>query len=187
MPCRDESYDLREEYKTLHYELSAAEGEKMDGDLDTLRQVVRDFPVAELHEILVKSFALGNRSHLRFLLALLALEETRQYLLLGYSSIRQYAERNFGLGHTQTSELLRVARKLEALPESLSAFTGGKVSFSALKALTRIASPATEKAWLELASECSVRRLELEVADAIEKGRALPRDKNSGLPQRGFA
>jgi hypothetical protein len=137
----------------------------------------------ELHEILLKSFALGNRSHLRFILALLALEETRQYLLLGYSSIRQYAERNFGLGHTQTSELLRVARKLEALPLSRSSFSDGKVSFSALKALTRIASPATEKAWLEFAAECSVRRLELEVADALEKGRELPRDKDAGLPR----
>ena len=49
MPYRDENYDLTVHFETRHYGLSAAEREKMVEDLHTLRNLVKTFPVADLH------------------------------------------------------------------------------------------------------------------------------------------
>lgn len=49
MTYSDESYNLRIELATKGCELSAPELEKMQGDLDSLSRVTKDFPVSDLH------------------------------------------------------------------------------------------------------------------------------------------
>lgn len=48
MPFSDQSYNLRIELDTKNFSLSAAEIDKMERDLHTLRKLVRDFPVSDL-------------------------------------------------------------------------------------------------------------------------------------------
>jgi ribosome-associated translation inhibitor RaiA len=48
MPFSDQTYNLRIETDSGNYRITAAEAEKMDRDLDTLRKLVSTFPVAEL-------------------------------------------------------------------------------------------------------------------------------------------
>src|SRR5256885_5858236 len=47
----------------------------------------------ELHLYLLKAFTIGNRAKRKLIDGLLHLHESRFYLLLGYSSIFQYAEK----------------------------------------------------------------------------------------------
>src|SRR5262245_22028707 len=54
----------------------------------------------EIHRLLVTIHRRECELHWRFTQGLLALDEGRLYLALGYSSTRQYAEKHFGLGRT---------------------------------------------------------------------------------------
>ena len=53
MPFSDQSYNLRIELDTKGYDLSAAEIENMESDLHTLQELVEDFPVSDLHIVIV--------------------------------------------------------------------------------------------------------------------------------------
>ena len=79
---------------------------------------------------------------------------------LGYGSFHKYTERLFGYGPRLTQEKLRVAEALEALPETAAELKAGTLSFSAVRELTRVAVPATEREWLGAARGRTVREVE---------------------------
>src|SRR5688572_16940402 len=79
---------------------------------------------------------------------------------LGYGAFAEYVERLFGYSPRQTQEKLRVAEALEALPRTARELETGKVSFSAVRDLTRVATPETDEEWLEAARKKTVREVE---------------------------
>ncbi|HSU41190.1 MAG TPA: HNH endonuclease [Polyangiaceae bacterium] len=79
---------------------------------------------------------------------------------LGYGSFHEYTERLFGYGPRLTNDKLRVAEALEALPETAEELRAGTFSFSAVRELTRVAVPATEREWLQAARGRTVREVE---------------------------
>ena len=93
---------------------------------------------------------------------------------LGYGSFAEYCERLFGYNPRLTREKLRVAEALEALPETAKQLRTGKISFSAVRELSRVAIPETETEWLKSAAGKTVR----EVEDLVSGQRpgALPGD-----------
>jgi hypothetical protein len=91
---------------------------------------------------------------------LLRAERAGAHARLGYASFREYAERLFGYSPRLVQEKLRVAAALEELPLLSGALELGKLSFSAVRELSRVATAATEGAWLEAARGKSVRELE---------------------------
>jgi hypothetical protein len=110
---------------------------------------------------------------------LLRAERARAHVRLGYGSFREYAERLFGYSPRLVQEKLRVAAALEELPLLSGALEHGTVSFSAVRELSRVATTATEGAWLEAAGGKSVRELEELVSG--QKPGSLPGD----LPDEG--
>ena len=68
---------------------------------------------------------------------------------LGYGSFVEYVERLFGYSPRTTMDKLRTAEALEALPELDRALTAGELSWSAARELARIATPETERDWLD--------------------------------------
>ena len=79
---------------------------------------------------------------------------------LGYGSFYEYTERLFGYGPRLTQEKIRVAEALAWLPEAAEALKTGSISFSAVRELTRVAVPSTEREWLEAARGRTVREVE---------------------------
>jgi hypothetical protein len=79
---------------------------------------------------------------------------------LGYGSFYEYTERLFGYGPRLTQEKIRVAEALAELPETAEALRTGSMSFSAVRELTRVAVPSTEREWLEVAHGRTVREVE---------------------------
>jgi len=71
---------------------------------------------------------------------------------LGMVSALDYMERVLGYGPRVAKERLRVARALGALPQLTAALAGGELPFSAVRELTRVATPATEEAWARAAA-----------------------------------
>jgi hypothetical protein len=82
------------------------------------------------------------------------------HVRLGYGSFNEYTERLFGYGPRLTQEKLRVAEALEELPETARELQSGHASFSAVRELTRVATPTTERDWLEAAAGRTVREIE---------------------------
>jgi hypothetical protein len=70
------------------------------------------------------------------------------------------------LGHTPhvANERLRVARALGDLPVLTDAFARGELQFSAIRELTRVATPETETRWRDAAVGKNVRQIEELVA-----------------------
>ena len=68
------------------------------------------------------------------------------------------------------------------LPLAREAFREGKLSWSALREITRVACGETEAQWLRFSAERTFEALRAEVEEARKKGRKLPRKGAGGLP-----
>src|SRR5882672_6296285 len=84
---------------------------------------------------------------------------------LGMVSALDYLERVLGYAPRTAQDRLRVARALGALPELTAALAGGSLSHSAVRELTRVATPSTEAAWIAAATGKNLRQIEDLVAD----------------------
>jgi hypothetical protein len=84
---------------------------------------------------------------------------------LGMVSMLDYLERVLGHAPRTAQDRLRVARALGDLPQLTAALTAGALTFSAVRELTRVATPATEASWLATATDKTLRQIEDLVAD----------------------
>jgi hypothetical protein len=78
-------------------------------------------------------------------------EDTHLYLRLNYRTMVEYMERELHWGPHAANERLRVARELLDLPLIAERFRDGDLCFSAVRELSRVATPATEEAFLRRA------------------------------------
>ena len=83
---------------------------------------------------------------------------------LGMVSALDYLERVLGYSPRVGQERLRVARALGELPVLERALTAGVLSYSAVRELTRVATRATEAAWVSAARGMNLRQIEELVA-----------------------
>ena len=95
---------------------------------------------------------------------LLEAEETGLYRRLGYTSMLEYMERELHYGPHAANERLRVARALTELPLIAELFGEGELCFSAVRELTRVATPATEEAFLRNAQGKTAHQVQQMVA-----------------------
>ena len=79
---------------------------------------------------------------------------------LGLATFAEYVERVLGHAPHTARERLRVADALAALPATRAAMADGRVGWSAVRELTRVATAATEDAWLAATDGLTVREIE---------------------------
>ena len=91
-------------------------------------------------------------------------ERLRIWTPLGMVSMVDYLERVLGYGPRAGQDRLRVARALGALPVLTAALDQGALSYSAIKELVRVATPATERTWRDEAMGKNQRQIEELVA-----------------------
>ena len=94
-----------------------------------------------------------------------AAEELQIWRPLGMVSALDYLERVLGYAPRTAQDRLRVARALGALPGLTAALASDDLSYSAVRELTRVATPGTEAAWLAAAAGKNLREVEELVAD----------------------
>ncbi len=95
---------------------------------------------------------------------LIEAEESELHRRLGYASMLEYLERELYWGPHAAKERLRVARDLLELPLIADLFRDGELCFSAVRELTRVATPATEEAFVRKAQGKTARQVEQMVA-----------------------
>jgi hypothetical protein len=91
-------------------------------------------------------------------------ESARLWTALGMVSMLDYMERVLGYSPRAACERLRVSRALGELPVLAEALRHGELSYSALREVTRVATPETEGAWCAAARGQNLRTLEELVA-----------------------
>jgi hypothetical protein len=87
-------------------------------------------------------------------------KRTRAHVELGFATFLEYMERMLGYGRRVAFERLRVAEKLEELPETRELLAAGAITYSAVRELTRIAESDTEHAWLREIDGKTLREIE---------------------------
>jgi hypothetical protein len=82
----------------------------------------------------------------------------------GHATILEYVERVLGYGPRVARERLRVARALETLPRLRDELESARLAYSAVREVSRVATPANEQRWIERVTGKSLREIEEAVA-----------------------
>ncbi len=135
-------------------------------------------PPLELHQKNVKLRKQLANTEWLLSVALLASQRNNLYRKLEhtYSDIYEYARKCLNLANQKTGELLHTARALEKLPLISDAFRTGTLSWGKVRELKRVATPETEKVWLDFALGHDVTVIQRQVALSPrewKRGRAL--------------
>jgi hypothetical protein len=135
-----------------------AEHDHSREDTVASRRASRDWQVA--HEQLLRLARRRAGLDLEEGRWLLVAFRTGAHVRLGYGSFTEYIERVFGYAPRLTHDKLRVAEALETLRAVPQALREGKLSWSAARELTRVATSHTEDEWLAAAQGRTVRDVE---------------------------
>jgi len=101
----------------------------------------------------------------------------------GCASPQQWLGWKCALGYTAASERLRVARALTDLPVIRESFSRGKLSYSKVRELTRIATPATDETLAVIAESATAAQV-AKMARALRKRTA--KDAANQVESRGM-
>ncbi len=93
-------------------------------------------------------------------LAAIFLRQQAQHRL-GFRRVGDYSRERLGLSARELQTAARVVTALAALPRLATAFATGELTWTQLRILVTVATPATEEHWLNLARGCTVRALDV--------------------------
>ena len=79
---------------------------------------------------------------------------------LGFAKLGDYTRERLGISGREFQKLARVARRLEELPGIAAAFEDGTISWTQARLLVGVATAETEREWLVLARDRTVRALQ---------------------------
>jgi hypothetical protein len=80
--------------------------------------------------------------------------------VFGHATILEYVERVLGYGPRVARERLRVARALETLPRLRAELAEGRLSYSAVREVSRVAKPWNEERWIQRVEGMCLREVE---------------------------
>ena len=92
-----------------------------------------------------------NAATFRFLELVAEFDRTQGWARHGLANCAQWLNWQCGIGACAAREKVRVARAIESLPRISEAFRQGRVSYSKVRAMTRVATPDNEATLLSIA------------------------------------
>ena len=92
--------------------------------------------------------------------------ERRLFRELGYANIHLYATEALGFSRSKTYEFIRLAESLKNLPRLKAGIESGRVPWTKARELVKVATPESEKRWIEIAEGSGRRDLEKQVASS---------------------
>ena len=115
---------------------------------------------AELRRAVTDMAARINLADWRFVKLIAAMERTRSWREGGYCNLVNWLDHRCGLGPCAARERIRIGRALARLPHIDAAFRDGAISYSKVRAITRVATPHTDAMLLAIAEGSSAAQLE---------------------------
>ena len=120
----------------------------------------RRIAIDDLDHAIVTLAANINASTYQLLVLVREFDERAGWLKWGFENCTQWLHWRCDLSPSAAREKVRVAHALKALPEVSAAFEKGALSYSKVRALTRVATPANEAALVEFALPTTAARVE---------------------------
>lgn len=87
-------------------------------------------------------------------------DEREAWGAVGVLSCAHWLTWKLGMGEGAARERVRVARAVRSLPLTAAAFGAGRLSWTQVRAISRVATPADEQTFVELARHCTGAQLE---------------------------
>jgi len=131
----------------------------------------RRLAIDDLDRAIVSLSASINASTYRLLVLIREFDERAGWLRWGFENCAQWLHWRCDISPNAAREKVRVAHALKALPQISDAFAEGKLSYSKVRALARVATPANERSLLDYALEHTAARVE---ERCRQLGNALP-------------
>jgi len=119
-----------------------------------------ELTIEGLEAALVGAAAMEAASNARFLVLLGEFVARQGWEASGCVSAVQWLSWRCGLGPTAASEHIRVATALRDLPAITAALASGAITWSKVRAVTRIAKPTDEPIWLDVARNGTAAHVE---------------------------
>src|SRR5512147_1111990 len=130
----------------------------MDGSLDTPNPTLdlasytrQQHAFAQLEARITELWGHLNAATFRFLALVAEFDRTKGYERHGLVNTAQWLNWQCGIGTVAAREKVRVALALEGLPQISAAFARGEVSYSKVRAMTRVATAANESVLISVA------------------------------------
>jgi hypothetical protein len=120
----------------------------------------RRVAIDELDRSIVNLCARINAANYELLVLIREFDERAGFLKWGLSNCTQWLHWRCDLSLSAAREKIRVAHALKDLPEISRAFSTGTLSYSKVRALTRIATPSNESSFLDFAMTTTAARVE---------------------------
>ncbi|MCB1675400.1 MAG: DUF222 domain-containing protein [Halioglobus sp.] len=135
--------------------------------------------LATLEDEITELAAHLNAATYRLLTLIREFDERHGWSGAGMKSCAHWLNWKCGIALGAAREKVRVAHALDSLPQIRSALRGGKVSFSKVRAMTRVATPQNEDYLLMIANHGTAAHVERLVRNyrRVKRSEALQRDK----------
>jgi hypothetical protein len=135
-------------------------------EIATARRFIPSLSAYAVDLVLRRNERQAARARLLAAAYLLDLADRRLFRELGYSSVMHYGTHALGLAPREVWDRLRVARALRDLPAVTAALRRGRLSWSKVREITRVATAETDQDWVARGERLSCRELEAAVAAA---------------------
>jgi hypothetical protein len=139
-----------------------------------------DLSAQAVHEQLTSAVAAFKQAEQSVVVWFAEMNRRGLYRELGYSSMRQYSVEALGFSETRAGDFLRLAGRLEELPQIRAAVESGQLGYTKARELVGVASPQTEGQWLQEALGSSRRELEKKAAKVRRKARVRRAARQTG-------
>jgi hypothetical protein len=132
-------------------------------------------PARQVHDRLQRALQDLKEAEKNAVLWFAEIHSRKLFRELGFSSIQQYAQEALGFSRGLTFQFLRLAERLQELPELRRSVEEGTVSWTKARVVASVATPATESRWIEEAKTKGRREIERQAEAAKARGRAARR------------
>lgn len=132
-------------------------------------------------QALKNSVTLMDQSHHCAVLWFSEIMRRRLHRELGYSTMRAYALEELGFSPTRAGDFIRLAGKLEELPEVKKEMAAGNLGYTKAREIAKVANSSTEKTWVAEAKQKSRR----ELVATINHARSVAKREQKNNPDQG--
>jgi len=126
-------------------------------------------PTGPLSTELLETITLWSRSQHRIICASAVFADSAEWVLAGSPTPAHWLAAVADVETATAREWVRIGRQLRTLPETADAFEAGDISYSKVRALTRIATPENEAELLQIAFDTPASHLSRALAAWINR------------------
>ena len=118
------------------------------------------FPIDDLDKAIVGLSARINAETYELLVLIRQFDERAGWLRCGLANCAEWLHWRCDISINAAREKVRVAHALKSLPEISAAFSSGQLSYSKVRAMTRVVGALNEKAFVDFALQMTTARVE---------------------------